>query len=57
MCGYNVSFNNLIHTKTLKKDATKYWSFRLNLRLLQSLIMMFKSIITIITVNSCFKHK
>jgi len=26
MYGYNVSFNNLIHTMTLKKDATKYWN-------------------------------
>jgi len=57
MYGYNVSFNNLIHTKIFLKICNQILKFRLNLQLLQSLIMIFKSIITTMIVNSCFKHK
>jgi hypothetical protein len=56
MYGYNVSFNNLIH-QDIKKKCNQILKFKLNLRLLQSMIILFKSIITIIIVNSCFKHK
>jgi len=52
--GYKVSFNNLIYNKTYIKISNQM-KFRLNLKLLQSMITMFKSIITIIIVHLCFK--